>query len=302
MSTQESVHMGSVRHVPAVLVLSEKLGRLVSTIGQWASLFLIPLVLVTCWDVIQRKIMKFIGDTMLANDWIAARDWMYGNLLEWLPFRSTLLQELEWHFHVATFALVLGYGYIYNRQVRVDLVREKLSNVKQAWIELIGVSVFMIPFCLIVAWFSVEYAMGAYTVNEQSSSLVGLSHRWAIKSVLVFGLGLAAVAGFAILLQVAYKIFGPKGNDFPCYVIESEAEKLARKEMLENIDASFGDGSNEAKRGNSSKLMSRQMDDTALKHEETRAGQFIFTAMALVVMVSVLILIFHTFNFWSWLI
>ena len=77
---------------------------------------------------------------LLANDMLEARDWMYGNLLELLPFRSTLLQELEWHFHVATFALVLGYGYVYNRQVRVDLVREKLNAYKQAWIELIGVS------------------------------------------------------------------------------------------------------------------------------------------------------------------
>lgn len=302
MSSQESIQMSATRDIPNILVLSEKLGRLSATIGQWASLFLIPMVLITVWDVVQRKVLKFIGDILLANDMIEARDWMYGNLLEWLPFRSTLLQELEWHFHVATFALVLGYGYVYNRQVRVDLVREKLSNYKQAWIELIGVSVFMIPFCLIVAYFSVEYAANAYATNEQSSSLVGLSHRWAIKSILVFGLGLAAVSGFAVWLQVFYKVFGPRGNDFPCYVIESEAEKIARREIMENIDASFGDGSNEAKRGNSTQLMNRQMDDTALKHEEDAKGQIIFTSIAVTIMVAVLVIIFHTFNFWSWLI
>ena len=36
-------------------------------------------------------------------------------------FESTMLQELEWHFHAALFALVLGYGMIYNTHVRVDL-------------------------------------------------------------------------------------------------------------------------------------------------------------------------------------
>ena len=301
MSTQESVRMSASQPVPGILVTSEKLGRLSSTIGQWASLFLIPMVLITVWDVIQRKVLKFVGDFMLNNDMLDARNWMYGNLLEWLPFRSTLLQELEWHFHVATFALVLGYGYVYNRQVRVDLVREKLSAYKQAWIELIGVSFFMIPFCLIVAYFSFEYAFNAYETNEQSSSLVGLSHRWAIQSILVFGLCLAAVSGFAVWLQVVYKVFGPRGNDFPCYVIESEAEKIARREIMENIDASFGDGSNEAKRGNSTQLMNRQMDDTALKHEEDAKGQFIFTAIAVSIMISVLALIFHTFDFWAWL-
>ncbi len=301
MSSQESIQTSATRSIPTILVVSEKLGRLSSTIGQWASLFLIPMVLVTVWDVIQRKVLKFIGDFFLANDMLEARDWMYTNLLEWLPFRSTLLQELEWHFHVATFALVLGYGYVYNRQVRVDLVREKLSNYKQAWIELIGVSVFMIPFCLIVAYFSFEYAANAFETNEQSSSLVGLNHRWAIKSILVFGLCIAAVSGFAVWLQVFYKVFGPRGNDFPCYVIESEAEKTARREIMENIDASFGDGSNEAKRGNSTQLMNRQMDDTALKHEEDAKGQIIFTSIAMAIMVAVLVVIFHTFNFWSWL-
>jgi TRAP-type mannitol/chloroaromatic compound transport system permease small subunit len=239
---------------------------------------------------------------MLDQGWLDARNWMYGNLLEWLPFRSTLLQELEWHFHVANFALVLGYGYIYNRHVRVDLVREKLSFRNQAWVEFIGVSLFMIPFCLIVAYFSVDYVASAFATNEQSSSLVGLSHRWAIKSILVFGLLLAAVAGFAVWLQVAFALFGPRNYQFPCYVIENDEEKVTRRKIVENIEATFGDGTNKEKRGNSSLLMSRQMDDAALKHAEGTAGQIIFTGLAVVVMLTILVLIFHTFDFWRWLI
>ncbi len=302
MATEETVHVESLDVIPLSLRLSEQLGRLASTIGKWATLFMIPMIAITVWDVLQRKVMKFVGDIMLAQGWTDARDWMYGNLLEWLPFRSTLLQELEWHFHVANFALVLGYGYIYNRHVRVDLVREKLSFRKQAWIEFLGVSLFMIPFCLIVAYFSFEYVANAFVTNEQSSSLVGLSHRWAIKSILVFGLLMAAVAGFAVWLQVAFALFGPRHYQFPVYVIENDEEKTARREMMENIDASFADGSKEEKRGNSTKLMSRQMDDSAMKHEENTAGQAVFTSLAVIVMLVILILIFHTFDFWSWLI
>ena len=302
MATDEIVEVSSLESPPLMLRASELLGRLAGTIGKWATLFLIPMVAITVWDVFQRKIMKFVGDIMLDQGWLDARNWMYGNLLDWLPFRSTLLQELEWHFHVATFALVLGYGYIYNRHVRVDLVREKLSFRKQAWIEFFGVSFFMIPFCLIVAYFSVEYAASAFETNEQSPSLVGLSHRWAIKSILVFGLFLAAAAGFAIWLQVTFALFGPRNFLFPCYVIENDEEKVARRKIVENIDATFGDGTDEAKRGNSSQLMSRQMDDAALKHSESTAGQKVFTAIAIIVMLTILALIVHTFDFWSWLI
>jgi TRAP-type mannitol/chloroaromatic compound transport system permease small subunit len=301
MATEEIVEISSLESPPLMLRASELLGRLAGTIGKWATFFMIPMVAITVWDVLQRKIMKFVGDVMLDQGWLDARNWMYGNFLEWLPFRSTLLQELEWHFHVANFALVLGYGYIYNRHVRVDLIREKLSFRNQAWIEFFGVSLFMIPYCLIVAYFSIEYASDAFDTNEQSSSLVGLSHRWAIKSVLVFGLFLAATAGLAIWLQVTFALFGPKNYNFPCYVIEDDDEKVARRQIIEEMEATFGDGTDEAKRGNSTKLMSRQIDDAAMKHEEGTAGQMVFTGIAVVVMLVILILIVHTFDFWSWL-
>ena len=73
-------------------------------------------------------------------------------------FQSTLLQEMEWHFHTALFALVLGYGYIWNSHVRVDLVREALAFRNKAWLEFLGLTFFMIPYCAIVIWFASIYA------------------------------------------------------------------------------------------------------------------------------------------------
>ncbi len=287
----------------AAIRWSATLGRFAETIGKWGSLFMLPLVFITMWDVLQRKLMKMVGDVMLAQGMIEARDWMYSNLLNWIPFRSTLLQELEWHFHTAMFVLVLGYGYIYNRHVRVDLVREKLHFRKQAWIELIGCTLFMVPYCLVVGWFAIIYAADAWAVNEQSASLVGLSHRWAIKSVLVFGLGIAAIAGIANWLQVAFALFGSTSQqNFQCYTVEREEERQQKKMLLEDIDDSFSDGSNEAKRGDSSKLMSRNIDSETFAHAGDSKGQKFFYYFGFGVMVVIIILVFHTFDFWSWLI
>lgn len=292
----------AAEELPILLKWSETLGKFTSTIGKWGTFFMIPLVAITVWDVLQRKIMKFVGDIMLNNGWLEARDWMYDNLLALLPFQSTLLQELEWHFHVAQFTLVFGYGYIYNRHVRVDLVREKLQFRKQAWIELIGVTFFMIPFCLVVTWFAIGYAVDAFHVGEQSASLVGLSNRWAIKSILVFGLIIAAMGGFAVWLQVVFALFGNWREQIPLYTIETDAEKLAKREMLESIDASLTDGASEQKRGDSSKLMSRQISDDAFAHAADTTGQKAFTYLGICLMIVVLVLVFHTFNFWSWII
>ena len=72
--------------------------------------------------------------------------------------------------------------------------------------------------------------------------------------------------------------------------------------MLENIDGSLTDGSNEAKRGDSSKLMSRQIADDVFEQTQVSKGQKLFYYLGLSTMIIIVILVFHTFNFWSWLV
>ena len=209
---------------------SDRLRQFVDVIGRWGSLLIIPLILLTVWDVGQRKLRKALGDTLLgwgAEDpkWLEIRNWLEDGLFQIIPFQSTMLQELEWHFHTGLFALVLGFGYIYNTHVRVDLVRERLSFRKKAWLEFLGSSAFMIPYCLIVIWFAIDFTYESYKVGEISASTVGLTHRWIIKSVLVFGLCVAALAGFAVWLQSVLVLFGPQGLRFHLMAMEWPEEE-----------------------------------------------------------------------------
>ena len=59
----------------------------------------------------------------------------------------------------------------------------------------------MIPYCLVVIFFASVFAYESFMTNEVSASLVGLGHRWIIKSVLGIGLVIAATAGVAVWLQ-----------------------------------------------------------------------------------------------------
>jgi TRAP-type mannitol/chloroaromatic compound transport system permease small subunit len=292
--------IGTAQSVPTMVRWSETIGKFTESIGKAATLFFLPLILITMWDVFQRKVMKVVGDVMLDWGWLEARDWMYDNLLTLLPFRSTLLQELEWHFHTAAFVLVLGYGYIYNRHVRVDLIREKLAFRKQAWIELIGCTVFMIPYCVVVGYFAIDYAVQSYEIHEQSSSLVGLHNRWAIKAVLALGLLLAGFAGLAIWLQTAFALFG-RGYTFPLYTIERQEEKLEKRMILEEANP-LADREAGETRTDSSKLMSRQISAEAFQHATETRGQQFFYYTGIAVITVVLVLLFHTFNFWGWII
>jgi TRAP-type mannitol/chloroaromatic compound transport system permease small subunit len=214
---------------PVALKASGALRGVVEFVGRWGAWFIVPLVLITVLDVVARKLTFRLDDGTV-----------YG-LQIWLKtyvsryFESTLLQELEWHLHTALFALVLGFGTIYNTHVRVDLVRDHVSFRKKAWIEFLGLSCFMIPYLLLVIWFASSWVADSYRVGEISASTVGLSHRWIIKSVLVAGLITATLAGIAVWLQVAMILWGDRRRRFPLMTLEWPEEAGSKVEGKERI-------------------------------------------------------------------
>ena len=227
----ETLDTGTLHHLseneyPLYLIWSEKLRCFVDAIGRFASWFMLPLVLITVFDLGLRKTGEF-------------QIWLFENVS--MFFGSTLLQELEWHSHTVLFTLVLGYGYIWNTHVRVDLVRENLAFRKKAWLEFIGLTIFYIPFCCILAYFSFIYAYDAWAIGEISASLVGLPHRWAIKSFLFAGVIVAIVAGLAVWLQVAFALFGPQNQRFPLMTIEWPEETGGKVEGKERLDLEKAD-------------------------------------------------------------
>lgn len=218
---------------PFALRLSDQLRAFVDFVGRWGSWLVLPMVLFTIIDVVGRKISWLDADGKLHGMQVFLVS-VFGRM-----FESTMLQELEWHFHAGLFALVLGYGYIHNAHVRVDLIRENLAFRKKAWLELIGITFFLIPFTLTILYFAVGYAYGSFLMNEQSTSTVGLTHRWIIKSVLVFGLITVVTAGVAVWLQVALVLFGDPARRFPLMTIEwpEEDAKIEGKERVRLEDA-----------------------------------------------------------------
>ena len=208
---------------PALVVWSDRLRVVVDRMGRFGAWMVLPLVGITVMDVCIRKVGKF--QVTLVE--------IFGRF-----FDSTVLQELEWHFHTGLFALVLGYGYIWNTHVRVDLIREHLGFRKKAWMELIGLTVFLIPYTCIVVYFAVVYAVDSFLMNEISASTVGLTHRWIIKSVLVVGLVFVLIAGVSVLLQVLSVLFGPRDLRYPLMTIEWPEEQGSKIEGKERLDLS----------------------------------------------------------------
>ncbi len=232
-NTDARARPGAAEARPFALRLSDQLRAFVDFVGRWGSWLVLPMVLFTIIDVVGRKI-HWLDDEGRQHGMQVFLVAVFGRI-----FESTMLQELEWHFHAGLFALVLGYGYIHNAHVRVDLIRENLAFRKKAWLELLGITFFLIPFTLTILYFAVGYAYGSFLMNEQSTSTVGLTHRWIIKSVLVFGLITVVTAGVAVWLQVALALFGDPARRFPLMTIEwpEEDAKIEGKERVKLEDA-----------------------------------------------------------------
>ncbi|MFN3744586.1 MAG: TRAP transporter small permease subunit [Hyphomicrobiaceae bacterium] len=214
---------------PLALRMASKLRAFVDFVGRWAAWLIVPLVIVTCIDVIARKLIWRAADGSVQGLQI----WLVNYVSRY--FDSAFMQELEWHIHTALFALVLGFGTIYNTHVRVDLIRDNLDFSRKVRLEFLGLTFFLIPYLVLTIYFAINYAVGSYTVGEVSPSAIGLSHRWIIKSVLVVGLIVALIAGIAVWLQVAYLMWGDQTKRFPLMTLDWPEEAGSRIEGKERV-------------------------------------------------------------------
>jgi TRAP-type mannitol/chloroaromatic compound transport system permease small subunit len=170
----------------ALLTIAEALRRLLERIALVSGWILVAMAVVTTFDVVARK---------------------FGLSL---PF--TKLQELEWHFHAAVFSLWMGYCYTINAHPRVDSFTERLSHRGRAWVELFGCLVLALPYCALVAYYTIDFVALSYNLGERSDSSVGLTNRWIIKMIYAIGLWLVVLGIVSVLLRVIVFLFSGKSE------------------------------------------------------------------------------------------
>jgi TRAP-type mannitol/chloroaromatic compound transport system permease small subunit len=169
-----------------VLTASRAIDRLVHKIAAAAGWLFLVLTGVILFDVVTRK---------------------FGYQLP--HFGSTRLQELEGHLHAALFALWLGFAYVRNAHVRIDIASSRAGPRASALLELWGCALLALPFSLIAAFFAVDYAWISFRQNEASVSASGLPFLFVPKAVLALGAVLLALAVLSVMLRTLVFLWGP---------------------------------------------------------------------------------------------
>jgi TRAP-type mannitol/chloroaromatic compound transport system permease small subunit len=123
-------------------------------------------------------------------------------------------EEAQWHLYAIGFLLGLAYCLESDDHVRIDVLSEKWGLATVTWIELYGIVLLLIPFLLLVVWYSVPFIAYSFRINEISEAPGGLPFRWAIKSVLLIAFVLLALATASRLSRVLSFLFGaPRALD-----------------------------------------------------------------------------------------
>lgn len=104
--------------------------------------------------------------------------------------------EIQWYLFGAMFLLAAGYTLKHNGHVRIDIFYNRLGSRGQAWIDLAGGLLFLLPMALLLAWLSWPMFYEAWQMQEHSPDAGGLL-RWPVKLLLPLGFALLALQGVA---------------------------------------------------------------------------------------------------------
>jgi TRAP-type mannitol/chloroaromatic compound transport system permease small subunit len=141
-----------------------------------------------------------------------------GRLVIWLVLVATLISagnalaryalgessnawlEIQWYLFGAVFLLAAGYTLKHNGHVRIDIFYNRFGTRGQAWIDLLGGLLFLLPMAVLLTWLAWPMFLDALLTHEMSSDAGGLV-RWPVKLLLPLGFSLLALQGVAEVIK-----------------------------------------------------------------------------------------------------
>ena len=165
-------------------------------LGRMAAWLLLPLVGIIMFDAVCRKFLR--------KTTFAIETGLYHLM------NSPVLQDAEWHLHAILFLVAMGYAYVYNAHVRLDIFRPRLGVKGRLWVEVLGGGFLLIPFLVTLIYFGWDFFLSAWLTDEGTSVLIGIGNRWFIKSFVIIGFSLLLLSAASLSIRLAIRLWGPE--------------------------------------------------------------------------------------------
>lgn len=166
-----------------------------------------------------RALAAFATAVGRVNTWI-------GQVFAWLTLASLLLcflvvvqryafatthlwmQDLYVWLNGAMFMAVAGYTLLIDGHVRVDILYRPASRRGKAICDLVGVLVFLLPFCAVVAIWGLPYVAQSWGLREASENPGGMQGLFILKGFILVFVALVALQGLAMLARSVLVLAG----------------------------------------------------------------------------------------------
>ncbi|MCP4694433.1 MAG: TRAP transporter small permease subunit [Desulfobacterales bacterium] len=117
-------------------------------------------------------------------------------------------QELEWHLFAFIFLIGAGYTLLKDGHVRVDIIYQRLGPKGQAWVNFIGVLLFLLPGCYMIIATSLNFVQNSFAVLEGSPDPGGIPYRFILKACIPVGFTLVTLQGISLGVKSLFTILG----------------------------------------------------------------------------------------------
>jgi TRAP-type mannitol/chloroaromatic compound transport system permease small subunit len=129
---------------------------------------------------------------------------------------SVKMQESIVYMHATVFMVAAGYTLLHNGHVRCDIFYAEATPRRKAAIDLIGVAIFLLPMCALIAWEAWPYVTAAWAVREGSpEGRLGIPGVFLLKSMILVFAGLLGVQGIALAAHSALRLAGVEACPAP---------------------------------------------------------------------------------------
>jgi TRAP-type mannitol/chloroaromatic compound transport system permease small subunit len=120
---------------------------------------------------------------------------------------SVKMQESIVYMHAIVFMVAAGYTLLHNGHVRCDVFYARASPRRKACVDLIGVFVFLLPMCAMIAVVAWPYVAAAWAVREGSpEGSLGIPGVYLLKSVILVFAALMTLQGLALAARCVLRL------------------------------------------------------------------------------------------------
>ena len=120
------------------------------------------------------------------------------------------MQESVTWMHAAVFMVGAAYTLLHEEHVRVDIFYRKMSDRGRAVVDLVGVVIFLLPLCGLLALMAYDFAAVSWSINETSREPGGLPYPMIplLKSLVIVMPVAVAMQGVSMMLRALATIRG----------------------------------------------------------------------------------------------